>query len=239
MTNRADIRLRARILADQVGIGGPATKPDDTSYNYWIDEACKEVWGDLVQAGWPVDYTTATITANGNSTYTVGPGTGIFSVQGVFFQLGTDFYEVRRVNQADIAQLRSQTAQSNRAEFYEVRYNSINGVIVELYPRPTGGTYTIYYVNEHPGLINDAALWLGPARSDELVITRVAMKGLLNESMDQDAAVMEGRYTSLLAKVQNQVWQDGRNSAKIRDVIGRPVVDAFDYPVLGPGSRWY
>lgn len=233
MAARLEIRTRARIRADQTN----STKPDDVSYNYWIDEACKEVWGDLLQAGWPVDYSSTTITATGAATYAIGAGTNIFSVNGVFYFNGGQTYELKRVNQANVAALRAQAAMSNLASYYEVRVSPTAGLVVELYPRVTSGTYTVQFTADHPGLASDVAIWYGPNRSDELVTLRVAAKGLHNEGMDRDAHFLEKEYDALLAKLQNQAsWIDARNPATVRDVthaVQYAGIHGFDYPVGG------
>lgn len=234
MAARLELRTRARTRADQTN----STFSTDASYNFWIDEACKEVWGDLLQAGWPLDYVTATITATGAATYAVGAGVNIFGIVGVFYTQGLDTYELKRVNQGNIASLRSQQAQSNRAGFYELRVSATSGLVIELYPRPTSGTYTVNYSPDHPGLPSDVSIWYGPNRSDELVCLKVAAKALHQEGMDQDSIVLETEYTQLLAKVQNQAtWLDMRNPAMIRDVRSQPSLSAFDFPVAGP-ERW-
>lgn len=61
------MRTRARTTADQES----ATFPTDAQYDLWMNEAMREVWYDLVTAGWPVDYTTATITATGAASYLI------------------------------------------------------------------------------------------------------------------------------------------------------------------------
>ena len=160
-------------------------------------------------------------------------GSSVFSVVGVFYSQGTDVYELQRVNQGDIANLRSQAAQSNRASFYEARYGT-SGIVVELYPRPSSGSYIVYYVSEHGGLSSDAASWFGPTRSDELITLRVAAKALHNESMDRDAHFLEQEYERLMSKVQNQAsWVDSRNAPHIRNVSGTALRDAFNYTTAG------
>ncbi len=231
MATRATIRTRARTRADQTN----STKPTDTEYNLFIDEGCKEVWGDLLMAGWPLDYTEATVTATGAATYTIGTGTGIFSIIGVYAN-SPQFTELRRVNQADVARLRTQAVQSNCPSFYEVRVSPTAGMVVEFYPRPTSGTFAIQYQIDHPGLAADGTIWYGPERSDELVVLKTASKALHNEGMDQDAWALEKEYERLLAKVQVLAsWVDQRNSAHIRDVMSQPSRSAFDFDVAGPG----
>lgn len=46
------MRTRARIEADQ----DSATFPTDAQYTSWINDGMREVWTDLVTAGWPANY---------------------------------------------------------------------------------------------------------------------------------------------------------------------------------------
>jgi hypothetical protein len=57
--SRSDLRTRARLAADQ----DDSDFPTDDQYNLWIEAAKREVWYDLVTAGWPVNHESANITA--------------------------------------------------------------------------------------------------------------------------------------------------------------------------------
>lgn len=234
MADRSNIRTRARTRADQTN----STKPSDTEYNLFIDEACKKTWGELIQGGWPVDTTDQTITATGAATYAIGSGVNIFGVNGVFYVSGGTYTELRRVNQADVAALRSQGAANNVASFYEVRISPTTGMVIELYPRVSGGSYLVKYTPDHAGLVNDAAIWYGPNRSDELVVLDAAAKGLRNEGMDRDGWVLEQERAKLLELVLMQASQiDQRNSPRIRDTTRATSQDPFDFNVW-PGTMY-
>lgn len=58
---RSALRTRARLLADQ----DDSDYPSDTQYNLYLESARREVWYALVTAGWPVNYATQSISANG------------------------------------------------------------------------------------------------------------------------------------------------------------------------------
>lgn len=68
MPTRAQIRSRARVKADQDN----STFPTDAQYNDIIDEVAKEVWGDLIQAGWPAETENYSVTMNGTGSYELG-----------------------------------------------------------------------------------------------------------------------------------------------------------------------
>lgn len=77
---RTVLRDGARVLADQ----NDSDFPTDIHYNVWLDQAKRRVWADLVTSGWPVNYTTQSISATGAaSVQHVITGT-VFSVLGVY-----------------------------------------------------------------------------------------------------------------------------------------------------------
>ena len=228
MATRATIRTRARIRADQ----DDSTFPDDTEYNYLIDEAAKEVWFDLVQAGWPVNFSAVDKTATGTNPITLGVSGTIAFIRGVFHNNGGVWEELDRVPEGKRAGLMSTTGAS--AGYYDVRVDPTNGPVLELLPLPSSGTYRVHYILEHPGFTLDSDVWYGPARSDELVVLKAAAKGCRKEGNDQGAAVLDQEFAILMTKVQNMAgWFNMRHSVSIRDVgdstAGRR--DGFDYDV--------
>lgn len=228
MATRADLRTRARLRADQ----DAGQFPTDTQYNLYLDEAAREVFGDLIAAGWPPDFSTTSITANGSASYVVGGSDAVFAIRGVYNIVGNQRYELKRLNEGDRASLRSQGAQGP-ARYYDPRVSLTLGPVVELFPRPTSGTYEVDYVVDHPGFASDVAVWRGPNRSDELLVLCAARKGVLKEGRLQDAQTLLGEYQYLFEKVQRTAsWFDMRNAPTIRDVGDQFTVrDAFDYDV--------
>lgn len=233
---RLDIRTRARTRADQ----DAAKFPTDAQYNLYIDEACKDVFGDLVTSGWPPDFSTTTIVYNGSSSgQAIGGGADVFSVIGVWAQLGSQLVELKRLNEGMRASLTSPGAVgSYPANYYDLRVGSA-GPVVYFFPR-VAGTYLVDYIQDHTGLANDAAIWRGPVRSDELVVLSAARKGVLKEGQDRmaDAKRLKEEYDELLDKVKSLAsWFDQRNPAMIRDVSGRrDRFSMFDYDAVGPVS---
>lgn len=231
MATRAQIRDRAKRRADQDVVDTTW----DTWYNDWLDDSAKEVWADLIQAGWPVDFTEVTITPNGSTTYQVDAGKLIYSVVGVFYKLGNDYYEMHRVNPGKYAQLRSSQGPSGYAEFYELRVSPSQGLVIEFLPHPNGGSYVVDYIPEYPGFSGDSDVWYGPMGSDELVALRTAMKGMEKEGQYADAAEMAKEYDARKAQVMSRITVlDARNPAMIRDVTSQRPRFAIDYPVAGP-----
>lgn len=227
MATRSEIRTRARIRADQTN----STFPTDTEYNYLIDEAAKETWFDLVQAGWPINFSTVDKTAAGSNPITLGVGDVAF-VRGVFYVSGGAVMELDRVQEGERAALMSTSG--GQATHYDVRVDPTNGAVVELLPLPSSGTYRVHYIVEHPGLATDGTSWYGPARSDELLVLKAAAKGCRMEGNDQGAVQLDREYAILLDKVQNMAsWFNMRHSARIRDVADPlgGTRDPFDYDV--------
>lgn len=232
---RLDIRTRARIRADQ-----DASKfPTDTQYNLLIDEACKDVFGDLVTSGWPPDFSTTTIAYNGSPTgQAVGGGADVFGIVGVWAPFGGQVLELKRINEGDRAALTSPNSVSSYpAEFYDFRVGA-SGPVIYFFPR-IAGTYLVDYIPDHTGLASDGAIWRGPTRSDELLVISTARKAVLKEGQPRhaDAAVLKAEYDELLDKVKRLAsWADMRNPAMIRDNTNRMQrFNAFDYDAVGPG----
>jgi hypothetical protein len=217
VATRSTIRERARIRADQDG----STFPTDAQYNLLIDEAVKDVWYDLVRAGWPIGYQSVAVPlADVNPVTLSGVGvTGpVAFIQGVYWLNGGEYVELRRLPEGDRAGVMSLSG-ANTPSYYEVRVDpSGNGLTVAFYPH-VPGSYVVHYVPEHQGLVNDSSEWLGPARSDELIVLRAASKGMRKEGNDQGAAQLDKEYTVMLQKVQELAsWLDMRNPPTIRDV---------------------
>lgn len=211
MATRAEIRTRARIRADQ----DRSTFPTDTQYNYLIDEAVKEVWFDLIKAGWPIRPTAATLTTAGGQYLSLGVS-GVAFVQTVLRNDGGQYTELRPIQEGDRAALLS--AQTGLPTCYGVAISSA-GYSLELLPITSGVPIVAYYIAEHAGLPSDSDTWLGPARSDELIVLRAAAKGMRKEGNDQGAAQLDQEYMYVQQCVQDMAsWANMRNSQLIRDV---------------------
>ncbi len=232
MSTRAQLRTYARARADQTD----SEFPSDAEYNVWLDDGAREVWYDLVQAGWPVNYTAVNKTAAGTNPITLGVSGTIAFIRGVYYKQGTTYTELRRITEGDRASLLSVTG-TTAASHYEMRIDATNGPVLELLPLPSSGTYRVEYILEHPGFSGDSVSWYGPGRSDELLVLKAAAKGCRKEGNDQGAKQLSDEYVYLLSKVQAMAsWFDQRNAATIRDVgmeaqLGGGRRDPFDYDV--------
>ena len=229
MATRATLRTRARIRADQTD----STFPTDTEYNYLLDEAAKEAWYDLISAGWPINFSAVSLTATGTNPIAIGASGTVAFIRGVYRVDGSAFIPLRRINEGRRGYMTS--ALSGPASDYDVLIDPTLGPVVELFPRPSAGTYRVEYIAEHPGFAADGTAWYGPARSDELIVLRAAAKGMRKEGNDQDAMQLDREYSMLLDKVQQMAsWFDMRNPQTIRDVGDPllPVRDPFDYDVM-------
>lgn len=236
MATRLELRNRARIRADQDG----ADFPTDVHYNGYLDDAGKETFADLVMSGWPIDYSTSTIVANGvTRVYTFGGSDTVFSAMMVYTNFGAQQTELRRVNPGHVASLRSAGATGGFSRFYEVR-TGVTGPVIEFFPR-TAGTYFVDYIVDFPGFANDSAVWQGPPRSDELIVIRAAAKGVRKEGRTGDGDKLDTEYDKLLLKVKELAsWFDMRNPAEMRD--SRPLAEPFSFRDVdffaGPGGMF-
>lgn len=217
MATRLEIRTRARLRADQ----DQSTFPTDTQYNYLIDEAAREVWYDLIRSGWPISFSQASAAVGVSS---IMPLASSFSVagsvafiRGVYYLNGGTYRELKRLNEGDRAAMYS--SGGGIPTHYDVRIDPSNGIAVQTLPYSPGSTVVVEYVTEYAGFSNDAAVWPGPARSDEMIVLKAAIKGCRKEGNDQGARMLEGEYMQLQQHVQDMAsWTNMRHSASIRDV---------------------
>lgn len=234
MATRAQIRSRARIRADQDN----STFPTDAQYNEYIDEACKDVWYDLVGAGWPVSFSTVSLTLPSTTeipnvvslSVEAGVAVPVAFIRGVYLLQGGRYHPLPRLNEGDRGALYSTSSQCPM--HYSVQHDLSNGLGVEFLPYTPGASVRIEYVKEHPGLPDDADEWRGPARSDELIVLRAAIKGVKKEGRNADAESLREEYREVWMKVTGMAsWVDMRNPATIRDVNSK-MRDPFDFDVV-------
>lgn len=214
MATRLQIRSRARVRADQ-----PGTFPTDAEYNDFIDDAAREVQYELIGAGWPIARSTASgsITSTGAARLVDDWGVteAVAFIHGVYRIDGTTVTELRRLNEGDRASFGSTIG--GTASHYEMTISPSDGPIVTVFPAQTG-SYVVHYVAEFPGFTNDAASWYGPARSDEMIALKAAIKGMRKEGDDQGARELEREYAALYETVVRMAsWFDMRNPPTIRD----------------------
>lgn len=228
-SDRANLRSRARIRADQ----DSSNFPTDAQYNLILDECGKTIFYDLIQAGWPVTPTSQTIVANGASAYTLNSGDPLHSITEVYANVNGTVYPVPRADEQRMADYRSVTAAGQPfAAAYRPFVDMALGPRIEFLPTPPSGSYQVFYINEWPGFTNDADVWRGPARSDELIVLMAAAKACRKEGEVRDAEALEDEYGKLFVRVMNAASGfDARNVPKVRDVEGDLRRDAFDYLV--------
>lgn len=232
---RLDIRTRARVRADQ----DAGKFPTDAQYNLFIDEACKDVFGDLVTSGWPIDFSTTTIVYNGSASgQAVGGGADVLGITGVWADVAGERLELKRINEGHRASLTSLSSTGAYPAFYDFRVGA-SGPVIYLFPRVAGTVY-VDYIPDHTGLSADGSFWRGPVRSDELVVLAAARKGVLKEGAARraEAQTLREEYMELLEKVKAMAsWADMRNPAMIRDASNSPNrFNAFDYNAIGPSG---
>ena len=194
-------------------------------------------------AGWPANFSTTTVTANGTGPYQIAAGAPVLGVRAVFYNFGGQFWPLRRINPGKEALLRSLNNQTQYASFYEVRQDVSQGTVVEIFPTMAQGTYRVDYIPDFTGFASDGALWQGPPRSDELVVLAAAAKMCKKEQNDALAKEIMAERAELFRKVTAAAsWLDMRNPAQIRDEASWSSRTTFDYPVAGPspdfGSAW-
>jgi hypothetical protein len=234
---RAELKNRAKSRADADG----SDFPSDTSWNFYLDEAAREVLGDLVLAGWPMDYDTATVITNSATrVYALG-ATNVLATTMVYTISGGQVSELKRVNPGHVPLLRSTGANGGISRFYEVRSSLTLGPVIELFP-PVGGTYFVDYIQDWPGFVTDGGnpVWNGPARSDELITLRAAEKAVRKEGRSSDGDRLTVEYDKLLVKVKDLAGRfDMRNPAQMRDEASTLTTNAWNGDMFaGPGGMF-
>lgn len=237
MATRLELRTKARLYADQDG----ADFPSDPQYNLYLDDSAKEVLMELVMGGWQMHSTTYPLVSGGIARQEQFgfPTDLVLSVIQVYTTDSTGFNELKRVNQGLALQLQSQNFSFGNGfqQFYDLFIDTA-GQWIEIFPR-RAGTYFIDYIPGFPGFVNDASVWNGPTRSDDLIALKTAAKAVKKEGRLQDAVALKGEYEELLAKVKLLSRHfDLRNSPEIKD--DRQVVSQFGFPTndlfAGPGG---
>jgi hypothetical protein len=229
--DRANIVQRAGIRADQDASGFPTT----AQRNLVVDECAKTVWYDLIAAGWPTAFTTTTVTASGATDYQLNSGNPIHSVQAVFYKVGNDLQELRRVSPEDLAALRSASSAGSPSSQYEVYVDMATGPRIRFYPTASSGSYLVDHIPEWPGFSGDTDVWRGPARSDELIVLMSAAKFLRKEGSEAGARALDTEYASLWDRVLSQASHFYRKDPpRIRDVQTQVQRSPFDFFVAGP-----
>ena len=233
----ATIRTLAQIHADQ----DAGDFPTPAQYNILINAAVNHVWIDLFVAGYPINFSTVTIAPNGGTQYALGVA-NVATVTGVFFQLAGERYELKKLNEGFRSQLESATGVIGFASYYDVRVDPTLGIIVELLPKPTSGTYTVNYIPGFAGFVSDSDPWFGPIGSDELIAIKAAIKACGKEGEARLPFINQKmkEYQELLTSITNMTtWVDQRNGSFIRDVSTLRNRYSFDYPVAGFSGDLY
>jgi hypothetical protein len=226
MTTLLELRTRARIRADQ----DASTFPTDTQYNYFINESLVDVWWDLVSCGWPFRAATSSGTsASGGYTFT--PARSLATIQSVSCYVNGAWTELPRLPEERRTELTNTTGVPC---YYDASIDGLAGGTpwIGLYPSPSPNvSVQVRYLMVPVAMSADGDVWFGPARSDELVVLRAAMKGMRKEGNDQGAGQVQGEYAEVLDKVLRMAsWFDQRNAGTIRDVSPLSVAkDPFDY----------
>lgn len=232
---REQIRTRARIAADQ----DKSQFPTDAQYNLIIDDCGRQIYGDLVQAGWPAIRTKESVTLTGADSYSFGATVDVLTTTLVMLMSGTSpvaelkpFDESRTVNML--------TSAGAYPQWYRVSVDpdpSTGGNKLEVFPPLASGySVTLHYVKGWPGFTSDTQSWRGPTGSDALIVLMAAAAGARKEGETADAQALDQQYQLLWNRViERASWMDGRNAPKIREVENMQDRDPFDFNVSNRG----
>ena len=215
MSTRAEIRELARIRADQTN----STFPTDAECNTIINTVVRRVWRKLYKAGWKPAVDEASITATGAAFYLLA--NNLLSVLDVYRVDGTNRTSLPRIKPEDRATWVSRG--TGPAEAYDLRFGVVKadgntGLQLQLYPRPTSGTYEVYAVETFDGLDDDAQTWTGPPGSDELIAVMSAIEMLTKEGDVETARVLKEEAAELYNEVcEMGGWIDAKYQPTVRD----------------------
>lgn len=229
----ASLRTRARIRADQ----DSSTFPTDTQYDYLLNEAAKDVWMDLLGAGMPYG-----VGFGGNAALSqaLQANTGFLSISadnsandiaaitGVYMRDGGAYKELKVLPADRRADMLLATGTPT---YYRIEHTQ-SGAKVYLYPvPPDGGSYRVDVITTLVTMDVNTG-WSGPARSDELIVLRAAMKACRKEGNDQGAQFLAQEYAELWEKTMRMVQWFRKDAELIRDVQPlMPARDGYDYDV--------
>ena len=188
------------------------------------------------RSGWVHDLAT-TVDADANYTITL---TGVpLAVLGVYEVRDNRYRPLKFQNQVDFSrQPYSTPADTGDAHYYSIVTNSgSDSVQVQLYPKPTSGTYRCLYLTGRAvaTAITDSYYW--PLSWEERIVLGLARKALIKEESDsrpieklmaeQDAVIEEFCWNRVLAE-----------SPRVRNVdrTDRGWQDEMTY---GPYESWY
>lgn len=231
MSTRAEIRSLARIKADQTN----SNFPTDVEYNLLIDEAGRSVWRKLIKAGWSPSRGTTAITANGAPTYNVAANTHI--VVSVMRVEGTTRTRLPLVKPEEWETYLSMG--NGPALVYEVLGGVTGQLAITFYPRPTSGSYEVWFQETFPGFANDAATFTGPQGSADLIAIAAAIQGKKKEGME--AGDLRDEFAEKYAEVcEDAGLLNSQNPATVRDVRNPSSIDmlksGFDWQA---SEGWY
>lgn len=231
MSTRAEIRSLARIKADQTN----STFPTDVEYNLLIDEAGRSVWRKLIKLGWNPSRSSTVITANGASIYNVAANTHI--VVAVHRVEGTTRTRLPLIKPEEWETYLSMS--NGPAMAYEVTNGVTGQLSILFYPRPTSGSYEVWFQETFPGFANDASTWAGPQGSADLIAVGAAIQGLQKEGAD--TRELKDEFAEKYAEVcEDAGLLNSQNPATVRDVRNPSSIDmlksGFDWQA---SEGWY
>lgn len=201
----SEIRTRVRQRAD---MEASTDFMPDSEINTYINSAYKELYAMLDQHGMMHTETLQTITADG-STYYALPS-DYYATLGVWKDEGNYSRPLKVYGFKD----RPFTGPSVTGEAYAYR---VTNEYIELYPRPSSGTY---YHSYHPvvtELSSDSDTLNGVNGWEEFVVIDAAIKCLMKEESDTRALMMERER--IVARIEMEAEQ--RNMGESLTITNR------------------
>ncbi len=207
----ANLRTRIRQRTDNEHTGEDFVT--DAELNQLINKSYRELYALLVKAGLhSVPETSYSIPITGATSYALPDD--FYAIQDVFRTDGAWRTRLRRHG------ARTRPNATTVGDAYSYRTSGVGtGAVIELYPTPSAGTYTMYYVAIPAVLALDADLVDGVLGWEEYIVLDVSIDVLQKEGLKTDE--LQLRKAQMFTRISEESsLRDLHDSVEIADVRG-------------------
>lgn len=187
-----------------------------TQWYRWMTVEVADLDVFIARSGYVYNEVAEVITANGNAVYTVP---NVLAIIGVYHvDENTGKYTRLRAADPFTRQMQAPPATvTGTARYFHTSGSSEEAVFVSFYPRPTSGTYYVWYIPA-PALIDgptDQVVY--PLSWEELIVLRLARRARMKEETDTSAIDQEIMHRQ--KKIEEAIWSRLlANSPAVRNV---------------------
>lgn len=202
----------------------------DAELTQLINKSYRELFALLVKSGLhSVAETSYSIPVNGATSYALPDD--YYAIQDVYRDVSGSKYRLRRHN----ARTRPATVTVGDAYSYRAAGVGVNAVI-ELYPTPPSGTYTLFYIAIPAALSADADTVDGVLGWEEYIVLDVSIDVLQKEGLDTQE--LQLRKAQMFTRIAEEAFlRDIHESVEVADVRCPSNSLMDDYGYLPGGYR--